>query len=156
LVTSSLRCSTSERPSLNRLITTCEVINYPLTDLSRLQGLDQTLSPGWEPGNSLGFFSLSAQSLHRRDEWRSPSRRFPFLGFHNLTTGFLGVGRSLRVYSTPLALVGFDLQSFTTERSRSVIQSCLLLRRCPPHMGSFHIPVRIPACCTTEDYPYLR
>jgi hypothetical protein len=94
-----------ERPSLNRLTRTFVNVNYPLTDFSRLQGLDQALSPGWEPGHSLGFFPFSAITISTR-RMKLPSQTLPAPRFSQPLSRFLGANHGLSVYSTRLALVG--------------------------------------------------
>jgi hypothetical protein len=60
----ALDVSTSKRPLLNRLKTACAIFTYPLSDFSRLQGLDQMFSSGWEPDDSLGVsFPFSAFTI---------------------------------------------------------------------------------------------
>jgi hypothetical protein len=151
----ALDVSTSERPSLNRLIRTCVNIIYPLSDFSRLQGLDQAPTPGWEPGYSLGFLPFqrnhhvaatnetpvsdaprsqvfaTSQQVHWRQHWVSGL-------FHPDSTRRVRAFRVLPQDDTELSPVTW------------------LLRRYLPHMVSFRFPIRTPACSTTEDYPFLR
>jgi hypothetical protein len=83
-----------------------------LVSFSRLQGCALRLT-GWETGTFQGFFPFSAaivswdkfasRQIALRPQVFATSRQYS-----NLT--------NLRFYSTPLALLGFSLQSLTTNR----------------------------------------
>lgn len=146
---------TSERQSLNRLIRTCAIITYPLSDFSQLQGLDQAPSPGWEPGHSLGFFPF--QRYHHIDATKeAPASNAP--RSQVFTT-------SQQVHWRQPWLTGL-FHPVSTRRvlafralprgDRTLFPATLLLRRYLPRMDSFHLPMCTPACFTTEDYPFLR
>jgi len=151
----ALSVFTLERPSLNRLMRTFVIITCPLSDFSRLQGLDQAPIPGWEPGHSLGFLPFqrdnhvaatnetpvsnaprsqvftTSQQVHWRQPWISGL-------FHPDSTRRVQAFRVL------------------PQNDQELFPVSGLLRRYLPHMVSFRFPIRIPACGTTEDYPYPR
>jgi len=96
---------TSERPSLNRLTRACANITYPLSDFSRLQGLDQAPSPGWEPGHSLGLnpFQRHHHIAATREAPASNALRSQVFA---TSQQILCANNGLSVYSTRLTLVG--------------------------------------------------
>lgn len=98
---------TSERPLLNRLTGTFVTITYSLSDFSRLQGLDQAPSPGWEPGNSLGLnpFQRHHHIAATREAPASNALRSQVFA---TSQQILCANIGLSVYSTRLALVGSE------------------------------------------------
>jgi len=146
---------TPERPSLNRLTRAFAIITCPLSDFSRLQGLDQAPSPGWEPGHSLGFLPFQRKnhvaatneapaSNAPRSQVFATSQQVPWR--QHWISGLFHPDSTRRV-KTFRALPQDDRELFPVT---------LLLRRYLPHMVSFRFPMRIPAWHTTEDYPYPR
>lgn len=65
-----------------------------------------TLSPGWEPGNSLGFLSFQRHDRNNAT-YRIPLLPLPVYRFSQHPNGSNVIADS-RVYSTPQALLGFQ------------------------------------------------
>jgi hypothetical protein len=91
---------------------------YPLSKPSSC-GLQSTarhvlpLSPGWDPGTSLGLFPFSA-IITGRDDTRLPAPSLPAHRFSQpLSRSF--VPHDSRVYSTPQALLGLWSSEFDPE-----------------------------------------
>jgi len=100
--------------------------HYPLVGFGQLQGSAHPYT-GWEPAPSW-VCSLPAPSSsdvrHRLPDLLLPALRF------SQPPGRNDVRNDLRVYSTPLALLGFGLQRSQPDRSGAV-PSPWLLRRHP-------------------------
>jgi hypothetical protein len=85
-----------------------------------------------------GFCSLSAPSSFVRDIRGFRPHSFPSTGFHNLATGIV-VRSDLRVYSTPLALLGSWPSEFDCLSDRRTIFSptCFYAVPTPPRFPSW-------------------
>jgi hypothetical protein len=146
---------TSERPSLNRLTRAFAIITYPLSDFSRLQGLDQAPSPGWEPGHSLGFFPF--QRYHHIDATKeAPASNAPRSQVFTTSQQVPWRQPWLTGLFHPVSTRRVRTFRASPRNDRKLFPATLLLRCYLPPMDSFHFPMRTPAYITTEDYPYLR
>lgn len=149
---------TPARPSLNRLTTAFAIVTYPLSDFSQLQGLDQALSPGWEPGHSLGFVPFSAITISTR-RMKLPLQTLPAHRFSQPFSRFHDVDHGSRVYSTPLALVGLRPSKFYLRTIENCFQSpCFYVVACPTWIPSLFrcaipldSPQRITRTCDVHE-----
>jgi len=130
LVTSSLRCYSSSRPSSRQPNNHFSAIfYYSLLGFSQLQGF-QKCSYQFGVWYLLDFFP-SQRLYHYSVRASFQIYRSPFPGFCNLLTGSFYVVCGLRAYSIPLTLQGFSLQSFPDKWFQTVIQfSCSFTVAC--------------------------
>jgi hypothetical protein len=124
---------------------------------SRLQPTSRhflPLSPGWDPGTSLGYRSFQRRH-HRTRHAKLPVSQLPIHRFsqpHNRSFAPHGS----RVYSTSLALLGFRPSKYYPETIESSHRTFMLLRRCLFHMASFPDLGDTPMSPSTADFPDSR
>jgi hypothetical protein len=148
-VSTSTRPSTQSPPRQFPIVMTSSSRLRPTSRLSHLHHPDRF------PEISLGFVPFQ-----RRNHWTSPTsfqtRRSPLTGFCNLSAGTI-VRHDVRVYSTPMALLGYWSTEFNPETIGIRLPDPVLLHRLPPCMGFF--PGQVGNSClpsTTAGFPRSR
>jgi len=125
-------------------------INCTLSDFSRLQGLDQAPSPGWEPGHSLGFHPFQRRH-HIAATKEAPASNAPRSQVFTTSQQVPWRQHWIAGLFHPAGTRRVETFRALPQDDRELFPVTLLLRRYLPHMVSFLFPFRKPACNTTKD-----